>query len=206
MKHLIIFVPTEVEKRYLKSSLQQYKGMMYFTYKIVVTGFGKVNAAQYCALETQEPCDAVVSCGFCGASSEFEIGDIVNPARVIDYNLTKIAETYPSLENFPVSTIDTRALIRDSTMICGDQWVGSEEYAERTAMFDKYGSLVFDMESYAIAYVAKEMNIPTIVLKVVADIVDSGDSMNQYESAPEYMTNFDALAVALNDVVSQSHF
>ena len=44
--HLIIFVPTDVERRLLRQSLISLHDSLNFSYKIVETGCGKVNAAQ----------------------------------------------------------------------------------------------------------------------------------------------------------------
>lgn len=204
-KHLIIFVPTDVEKKYLKDSLKSLEDRLNFSYKLVVTGFGKVNASQYCALETQSQCDAVVSCGFCGATIDFGVGDVVNPYQVLDYSITKILSTFPNPDNFPPSKIKTLAL-EDSfvSMVCGDQWVGEKEYQEREKMFKEYNPLAFDMESFAIAQVASDLNIPTIVAKIVADNVQSVGSEQQYESAQEFIVNFDAVVYLLNDIVTNS--
>lgn len=204
-KHLIIFVPTDVEKKYLKDSLKSLESTLSFSYKLVVTGFGKVNASQYCALETQSQCDAVVSCGFCGATIDFGVGDVVNPYQVMDYSITKILSTFPNPDNFPPSKIKTLALDESFvSMICGDQWVGVKEYQEREEMFKQYNPLVFDMESFAIAQVASDLNIPTIVAKIVADNVQSDGSEQQYESAQEFIVNFDAAVYLLNDIVTNS--
>lgn len=204
-KHLILFVPTDVEKKYLKDSLKSLEGTLSFSYKLVVTGFGKVNASQYCALETQSQCDAVVSCGFCGAAIDFGVGDVVNPYQVVDYSITKILSTFPNPDNFPPSKIKTLALDESCvSMICGDQWVGVKEYQEREEMFKQYNPLVFDMESFAIAQVASDLNIPTIVAKIVADNVQSDGSEQQYESAQEFIVNFDAVVYLLNDIVTNS--
>lgn len=204
-KHLIIFVPTDVEKKYLKDSLKSLEDRLNFSYKLVVTGFGKVNASQYCALETQSQCDAVVSCGFCGATIDFGVGDVVNPYQVLDYSITKILSTFPNPDNFPPSKIKTLAL-EDSfvSMVCGDQWVGEKEYQEREEMFKEYNPLAFDMESFAIAQVASDLNIPTIVAKIVADNVQSVGGEQQYESAQEFIVNFDAVVYLLNDIVTNS--
>lgn len=204
-KHLIIFVPTDVEKKYLKDSLKSLEDRLNFSYKLVVTGFGKVNASQYCALETQSQCDAVVSCGFCGATIDFGVGDVVNPYQVLDYSITKILSTFPNPDNFPPSKIKTLALEDNFvSMVCGDQWVGEKEYQEREEMFKEYNPLAFDMESFAIAQVASDLNIPTIVAKIVADNVQSVGSEQQYESAQEFIVNFDAVVYLLNDIVTNS--
>ena len=202
-KHLIILVPTDVEKKYLKDSLKSLEKSLNFSYKLVVTGFGKVNASQYCALETQSQCDAVVSCGFCGATSDFGVGDVVNPHQVLDYSITKILETFPNPENFPPTQIKTVSIeVNPSSMVCGDQWVGEKEYQEREEMFSQYKPLTFDMESFAIAQVASDSNIPTIVAKIVADNVQSVGSEQQYESAQEFIVNFDSVVYLLNDIVT----
>ena len=87
-------------------------------------------------------------------------------------------------------------------MVCGDQWVGEKEYQEREEMFSQYKPLTFDMESFAIAQVASDLNIPTIVAKIVADNVQSVGSEQQYESAQEFIVNFDSVVYLLNDIVT----
>lgn len=195
-KYLVIFVPTEVEKKYLKDSLLAFDGPLNFSYKIVATGYGKVNAAQYCALETQQNCDAVVSCGWCGAKAPHEIGDLVNPSCVIDYSLAKISKEVPSLE-LPVSKIDTLALEEGNVMLSADMWVSPSSFPLDTPWCDPCS---FDMESFAIAQVAADVNIPTIVAKIVADDVQSSESESQYDSAPEYLVNFGPVVYLLNDL------
>lgn len=68
-------------------------------------------------------------------------------------------------------------------------------------MFSQYKPLTFDMESFAIAQVAFDLNIPTIVAKIVADNVQSVGSEQQYESAQEFIVNFDSVVYLLNDIV-----
>ena len=196
-KYFIIFVPTEVEKKYLKDSLAVFDGHLNFSYKIVVTGFGKVNAAQYCALETQQNCDAVVSCGWCGAMEPHEIGDLVNPSCVVDYSLAKIGKEVPSIM-LPVSKIDTIALEGEDAMLSADMWVSPASFPLDASVGVNPTS--FDMESFAIAQVAADVNVPTIIAKIVADNVQSPESETQYDSAPEYLVNFGPVVYLLNDL------
>lgn len=201
-KHVIIFVPTEVEKRYLKDALQTLEHVLNFTYKVVVTGYGKVNASQFCALETQNPCSAVVSCGFCGASSRFNIGDVVNPSKVMDFSLHEVSAVFPDLmDAYPPCEIPTVSLNSGITMVSNDSWVGPAEYEYRASVLPYSDDMVFDMESFAIAQVALDLSIPTIVLKVVADIVERDDNKKEYTSAKEFLVNFDPVVYHLVDII-----
>lgn len=51
----------------------------------VISGMGKVNAALAAARAIlYEECDVVLLVGFCGGGGEFEIGDVVHPAMLVE--------------------------------------------------------------------------------------------------------------------------
>lgn len=199
--HLIIFVPTEVERKLLRQSLISMQNFINFSYKIVETGCGKVNAAQYCALETQSDCSAVVSCGFCGATSEYNLGELVIPSKVIDYSLHSILKEIHNTKRIPAPMIPLVSLKgnENSVMYCGDHWIHSGNL-DRIDMED--GPAAFDMESFAVAQVASDQSIPTIVVKMVADIVNDDSPEGQYELFSSSQVIFDPIVYSLMDVVS----
>lgn len=199
--HLIIFVPTDVERRLLRESLISMQNLLNFSYKIVETGCGKVNAAQYCALETQSDCSAVVSCGFCGATSEFGLGDVIIPSKVIDYSLRSILKELRNTNRIPAPIVPLVSLKSSEGLImyCGDHWIHSGN-------LDKVGigtePAAFDMESFAVAQVAMDQSIPTIVVKMVADIVTEEFPEKRYELFSSSQITFNPIVYGLIDVVS----
>lgn len=198
---LLILVPTESEKKYLKDSLNNLKRKLNFTYKVVTTGIGKVNASSVCALETQNEYDYVVSLGYCGATTPFSVGDIVNPDEVFEYRLASLVEKGILDKSEQDYRIKTASITENPTLLySSDTWVDSSQIG--ILAHEGRGEL-FDMESFAIAQVAAEVSVPTIVLKIVADIVDSEDTNVQYADAHKYITNFDALVHALCEIINK---
>ena len=203
--HLIIFVPTDVERRLLRQSLISLHDSLNFSYKIVETGCGKVNAAQYCALETQSDCSAVVSCGFCGATSEYNLGELVIPSKVVDYTIRGNFKRVHNTKRFPIPEIPLVSLegLESSIIYSGDSWVCSESLS---TLGEVVGPAAFDMESFAIAQVANDQLIPAIVVKMVADIVNDPLSEEQYESFSTSQISFDPIVYSLMDLVLNFKF
>lgn len=200
--HVLILVPTDVERTYFKDSLLHLKSQIHFTAKVVATGIGKINAAQYTALETQSDYDLIVSSGYCGADDTFEVGEVAVPASVVDYRLRDTVHRLPFIDKEVVWKVDvSKGLNSGITMYSADTWVDSNNFKE----INTTGRSVFDMESFSVMAVSAEVGTPGVVLKVVSNIVTEEGNSQANEDAPKYLTNFDPLVYTLDDYIV-NHF
>lgn len=182
----LILVPTVEEFRYIKEALSTSKFKNYVDTKVVVTGIGKVNSANIAALELTNPYDLVVCSGYCG-SSDYSIGQLVNPRIAFDprlYELSGLAISEELPYTYPLVSKDD-----NNSVICStDQWV-----CDRVESSDATEYHCYDMETFAVAQVASELGVPVACVKVVTNDTrfSSEKTISQYKSSKEYITSFD---------------
>lgn len=151
-----------------------------FDYPIHETGIGKINAAMSLTrlLEQYKP-KQVINFGSCGNLSDIKLGQVVEVGTVhndidvrpfVDYGYTPVNKTGA------IKLSDSGICCFTTDSVYDNQRIDySLKYLE---MINK--SDIVDMESYALAYVCKQYNIPFRSFKWVSD---DGDIANWAEQA-----------------------
>lgn len=186
-KSVLILVPTIEEYRYIREAIAAVKHKLGFATKVVMCGVGKVNAAQTTALELQTSYDLVVSCGYCG-SSQYEIGQLVNPRKVVDHRIVELKKHgIKAVEGLDSEIYLVSVDQNNSVIYSTDSWIASQV----EGLVQEYCS--YDMETFAIAQVASELGVPVTCVKVVSNDTASTyqEAVKQYNSAKEYITSFE---------------
>ena len=141
-------------------------------HEVYVSGMGKLRAAATVqTLVRDYGCKHILLAGFCGGLSNCNVGDVVQPWRLMecDYDARPL-ESWPN--NVP---IDSNGMLRCggewATFMCQDKFIMGNPYAE----FDIAGPVVTEMEGYAVAYTSTVLGVPFNVVKIVSDMAD-GDA------------------------------
>lgn len=185
MRYLII-TPTEREFRNMTKALEQRECKN--EYKVVRTGVGKALAAASTALALERArgeIDRVAIVGYAASTIGRERGDIVAP-RVARYHDCQIPGDFvPELtEPYPL-------LGHDNAVIwTGDSFVDGEIIAQIKSRFG-FESGLFDMEATAICQAADMFgDIPVVVVKMVSDIPELGDTSFSYDDFVDSHSDF----------------
>ncbi len=151
---------------------------------LVETGIGKVNAAMKLteAINKYEVTE-IYNFGLAGASSHYEVGDIVliKDAMYHDFDLTFFGYEKGQVPNCPVAFQSDKDLVdkvkkvlpyvKESTLFTGD-------YFMTEAVSVPY---ICDMEGTALYQVAHHYQIPLVSVKVVSDIVGMDEHYDNYK-------------------------
>lgn len=184
MKYLIV-APTEREYSNITLSLEG--RTLQNSYSVVRTGVGKALAAANTALAINRAdgeIDRVAIVGYAASTIGRERGDIVAP-RVARYHDCRIPGDFvPELtEPYPLLGHD------DAVVWTGDSFVDGEIIAQ---IKDRYGvkSALFDMESTAVCQAAELFDLPVVVVKMVSDVPEQGDTEHSYDEFVDSHSDF----------------
>lgn len=182
---ILFLAPTSKEYKLMRSALQSRTVLKDDRIKLVQCGVGQVNAAYTTALETQCEVDAIVVIGFAGASQHYKIGDIVAPKTVIP-----VGVSVPPTAEFAEEITSPRSLQGSDSCVCfsGNYFVTS---AIENKINKENVSAIYEMESYAVAQVVSDLNIPVSVVKMVSDVPSvHKDNFETYSETTDMVNNF----------------
>jgi adenosylhomocysteine nucleosidase len=146
------------------------------------SGCGKVPAAaatQY-AIDTWHP-SLVINIGTCGGlDPALKVGDLILAERTVIYDICERSGGQDEMiERFTSELPECPAMpacVKRGTLVTGDQ---DADPARIKCLRLQYGAIAADWESGAVAYVAVKCNqIPCWIIRVVSDLVASGDIVN----------------------------
>ena len=184
MKYLIV-APTEREYSNITQALEG--RTLQNSYSVVRTGVGKALAAANTALAINRAdgeIDRVAIVGYAASTIGRERGDIVAP-RVARYHDCRIPGDFvPELtEPYPLLGHD------DAVVWTGDSFVDGEIIAQ---IKERYGvkSALFDMESTAVCQAAELFDLPVVVVKMVSDVPEQGDTEHSYDEFVDSHSDF----------------
>lgn len=152
---------------------------------VLVTGVGKVNASFSLTkvLDAFPRVDLIINTGFAGATKPFKVGEVVSILSTTyhDFDLTVFGYAQGQVPNLPVfyeSDIKLRKLIREkypvseANLYTGDYFMSGADLRK---------GFVVDMEGAALYQVAHLSNIKIIAFKVVSDIVNADNQIDDYK-------------------------
>ena len=184
MKYLIV-APTEREYSNITQALEG--RTLQNSYSVIRTGVGKALAAANTALAINRAdgeIDRVAIVGYAASTIGRERGDIVAP-RVARYHDCRIPGDFvPELtEPYPLLGHD------DAVVWTGDSFVDGEIIAQ---IKERYGvkSALFDMESTAVCQAAELFDLPVVVVKMVSDVPEQGDTEHSYDEFVDSHSDF----------------
>ncbi len=138
-------------------------------YNILFAGIGKLNAAYSLTKKILlNPPDLIVNLGTAGSNTH-NCGEVVYCDRFVQRDMDA---TGLGFEKYQTPLSDTNPILEYGLSFEGIQGAicGSGDSFETNHASDDYD--VFDMEAYALAWIAKQENIPFLCLKYISD---SGD-------------------------------
>lgn len=184
MKYLIV-APTEREYANITLSLEG--RTLQNSYSVVRTGVGKALAAANTALAINRAdgeVDRVAIVGYAASTIGRERGDVVAP-RVARYHDCRIPG------DFVPELTDPHPLLGhdDAVVWTGDSFVDGEIIAQ---IKERYGvkSALFDMESTAVCQAAELFDLPVVVVKMVSDVPEQGDTEHSYDEFVDSHSDF----------------
>lgn len=184
MKYLIV-APTEREYSNITQALEG--RTLQNGYSVVRTGVGKALAAANTALAINRAdgeVDRVAIVGYAASTIGRERGDVVAP-RVARYHDCRIPG------DFVPELTDPHPLLGhdDAVVWTGDSFVDGEIIAQ---IKERYGvkSALFDMESTAVCQAAELFDLPVVVVKMVSDVPEQGDTEHSYDEFVDSHSDF----------------
>jgi nucleoside phosphorylase len=186
MRYLIV-TPTEREYRNMTSALAVC-GELHNSYTVIRTGVGKALSAASTARALEGgkgEFDRIAVVGYAASTIGRERGEVVAP-RVARYHDSRVPGDFvPELtEPYPLLGHD------DAVVWTGDAFVNAEMIAEIKTRFGVSSGL-FDMEATAICQAAEIFgDIPVVVVKMVSDVPEAGDSECSYDDFVNAHTDF----------------
>lgn len=167
---------------------------------LVITGVGKVAAS----LATQYTCDtftprSVITIGIAGATeSEAQPGRLIIASGALQHDMdarpfTTARGTIPSLGMIVIpadaalsdqlrrateSVVDSPQSVRSGVVLTGDQVVASREVRDGI-LSDFPEGACFDMETAAIAQVARQNGVPWAALRITSDSADESFNLEE---------------------------
>ena len=187
MKNILVITPMAAERENMLAALNNYPNPLLNAYTIRRGYVGKVYAAAATALAMdEEKFDIVAVVGYAAASKEFSTGDVVCP-REARYHDARVPEGLDGVsfltEPYPLLGTD------DATIYTGDSFVGKEMIEEIKERFGTPRAL-FDMEATAICQAAELFDLPVVVVKMVSDIPQQGDTEHSYDEFVDSHSDF----------------
>ncbi|PWT92730.1 MAG: hypothetical protein C5B54_03080 [Acidobacteria bacterium] len=149
----------------------------------IVTGVGAENAEKSLRgfLSNSLPA-AVIAIGFAGAlTAELKVGDIVVSKQVID------------LKNEPITaSLLQESVIAGSILSVHKMICTASEKQELASMLANHHPLCVDLESFAIAQVCRDYDVPFVIIKCITDLLDEDLPLdfNLYRTADGNLNSF----------------
>ena len=184
MRYLII-APTEREYRNITKTLEG--RVTHNQYQVSRCGVGKALAAANTALaiaRAKGDIDRVAIIGYAASTLGRERGELVAP-RVARYHDCRIPGDFvPELtEPYPLLGHD------DAVVWTGDSFVDAEIIADVKSRYGMKSGL-FDMEATAVCQAAELFDLPVVVVKMVSDVPEDGDTEHSYDEFVNAHTDF----------------
>lgn len=186
--HYLVITPTEREYRNMNNALANRTTINRYT--VVHTGIGKALSAANTAMALMRAdgdIERVAVIGYAASTLDRERGDIVVP-RVARYHDCRIPGDFiPELtEPYPLLGHD------DAVVWTGDSFVDGEIIADIKQRFGAKSGL-FDMEATSVCQVAEMVgDLPVVVIKMVSDLPESGDTEHSYDEFADSHSDFSA--------------
>lgn len=184
MKYLIV-TPTEREYRFMNKALESCQTVNH--YLVVRSGVGKALSAANTALaiaRQKGDIDRVAVVGFAASTLGRERGDLVAPRVARYYDCRIPGDFVPELtEPYPLLGHD------DAIIWTGDSFVNGDIIRSVKAQYG-FESGLFDMEATAICQAAELSDIPVVVIKMVSDIPEDGDTEHSYDEFVDSHSDF----------------
>ena len=184
MKYLVI-TPTEREYRNMNRAIER-EGLQN-SYAIVRSNVGKALAAANTVRAIERAnvdYDRVAVVGYAASTLGRQRGEIVAP-RIARYHDCRIPG------DFVPELTDPHPLLGhdDAVVWTGDSFVDAEIIAE---VRERYGMKtgLFDMEATAICQAAELFDLPVVVVKMVSDVPEDGDTEHSYDEFVNSHTDF----------------
>ena len=184
MKYLVI-TPTEREYRNMNRAIER-EGLQN-SYTIVRSNVGKALAAANTVRAIERAnvdYDRVAVVGYAASTLGRQRGEIVAP-RIARYHDCRIPG------DFVPELTDPHPLLGhdDAVVWTGDSFVDAEIIAE---VRERYGMKtgLFDMEATAICQAAELFDLPVVVVKMVSDVPEDGDTEHSYDEFVNSHTDF----------------
>ena len=151
--------------------------------RFLVTGVGKVNAAMKLTEVIQhEQITSIYNFGFAGATSAYQVGDmvVIEDAIYHDFDLTMFDYQKGQVPGYPPKFQSDDELVRQASMISntkkGHLFTGDVFFTKPTTE-----EMIVDMEGAALYQVAHTYHIPIISIKVVSDIIGMDQHIENYK-------------------------
>ena len=184
MKYLVI-TPTEREYRNMCRAIE--RDDLNNSYTVVRSNVGKALSAANTAraiMQAKGDYNRVAVVGYAASTLDRQRGDIVAP-RVARYHDCRIPGDFvPELtDQHPLLGHD------DAVVWTGDSFVDADIIAD---VKERYGmkSGLFDMEATAICQAAELFDLPVVVVKMVSDVPEDGDTEHSYDEFVNSHTDF----------------
>ena len=182
MNYLVI-TPTSREYHNMLSALEGRQTQN--SYTVVRSGVGKALAAASTALAIEKNDYARVAVvGYAASSLGRKRGDIVAP-RVARYHDCQIPG------DFVPELTDPHPLLGhdDAVILTGDSFVDDKIIPQAMQRLGVESAL-FDMEATAICQCAEIFDLPVVVVKMVSDIPEEGDTEHSYDEFVDSHSDF----------------
>ena len=182
MNYLVI-TPTSREYHNMLSALEGRQTQN--SYTVVRSGVGKALAAVNTALAIEKNDYARVAVvGYAASSLGRKRGDIVAP-RVARYHDCQIPG------DFVPELTDPHPLLGhdDAVILTGDSFVDDKIIPQAMQRLGVESAL-FDMEATAICQCAEIFDLPVVVVKMVSDIPEEGDTEHSYDEFVDSHSDF----------------
>ena len=194
MKYLVI-TPTEREYRNMNRAIER-EGLQN-SYTIVRSNVGKALAAANTVRAIERAnvdYDRVAVVGYAASTLGRQRGEIVAPRIARSHDCRIPGDFVPELTDpHPLLGHD------DAVVWTGDSFVDAEIIAE---VKERYGMKtgLFDMEATAICQAAELFDLPVVVVKMVSDVPEEGDTEHSYDEFVNAHTDFSAFVDYLEDL------
>lgn len=155
---------------------------------MIVSGCGEIYAAAATqALLTKYDVEMIVNFGVCGGlTSDMAAKSVVVVEKVVhyDFDISQVddvpAAQYPGHEDvflYATSELVKEAIAAEPALeavICAsaDKFVGAA--AEKTALNERFGAKICEMEAAGIVLTAERAGVPVLLIKAVSDSVGAG--------------------------------
>lgn len=194
MRYLVV-TPTEREYRNMTTAIEGKE--LKNSYTLVRTGVGKALAAANTALailRADGEYDRVAIVGYAASAIGRKRGEIVSPRVARYYDCHIPGDFVPELT-------DPHLLIGhdDMSIWTGDSFVDGEMIASVKAQYG-FESGLFDMEATAVCQAAELFDLPVVVIKMVSDVPEEGDTEHSYDEFVDSHSDFGAFVDYLEEL------
>ena len=194
MRYLVV-TPTEREYRNMTAAVEGKE--LKNSYTLVRTGVGKALASANTALailRADGEYDRVAIVGYAASAIGHNRGDIVTPRVARYYDCRIPGDFVPELtEPYPLLGHD------DMSIWTGDSFVDCEMISAVKAQYG-FADGLFDMESTAVCQAAELFDLPVVVVKMISDVPEEGDTEHSYDEFVDSHSDFGAFVEYLEEL------